>query len=102
MTFRTCRTVRKCGAALCGRTIPHRNFFIAILDELGNFKPFEPYLFFWSKVRPSAAECGRTVRVGAAECGWARPSSAECGKGLETLKGAKIAFFQFMIQVAPS
>ena len=44
-------------------------FFIAFLDELGNFKHFEPYLFFLVK---SAAECGRTVRPGAdraVQCG---------------------------------
>ena len=72
MTFRTCRTVRKCGAALCGRTIPHRNFFIAFLDELGNFKHFEPYLFFGHFLVKSAAECGPHS---AAKCGWVRPSS---------------------------
>ena len=70
MTFRTCRTVRKCGAALCGRTIPHRNFFIAFLDELGNFKHFEPYLFFGQFLVKSAAECGRTVRAGAGVRKW--------------------------------
>ena len=62
MTFRTCRTVRKCGAALCGRTIPHRNFFIAFLDELGNFKHFEPYLFFGQfLVKSAAAKSGAAL-----------------------------------------
>ena len=56
MTFRICRTVRKCGTAQCGRTIPHQNFFIAFLDELGNSKHFEPYFFFgdfWAKLAKS-------------------------------------------------
>ena len=45
MSFRTF-------SALCGSAAPHsagvvahQIFFIAFLDELGNFKPFETYFF---------------------------------------------------------
>ena len=48
------------------RVTLRQKFFIAFLDELGNFKHFEPYLFFWSKVRQSAA----------AQCGWVRMCAA--------------------------
>ena len=64
------RTVRKCGAAQCGCGWTLK-FFIAFLDELGNSKPFETYLFFgsfWSeKCGPhSTALCGQ---VRTAQCG---------------------------------
>ena len=55
--------------------LPHRNFFIAFLDELGNFKHFEPYLFFGQVLIKSAVECGRTVRPGADGCGRAEQSA---------------------------
>ena len=71
--------VTKHFAALCGpaqfRTIPHSNFFIPFLAELGNSKHFEPYLFFGQFVVKSEAKCGPHC---ATEFGW-------CGKGLEIL-----------------
>ena len=90
MTFRICRRVWKCGAAAQFRT---KIFFIAFLDELGNFKHFEPYLFFWSKVRQSAAaQCGK-VRT-------AQYSVDECGKGLENLEEFQKWFSAFYLLVA--
>ena len=52
------------------RTIPHQIFFIAFLEELDNFKHFEPYLFFGQFLVKSAAECDRTVRAGAGVRKW--------------------------------
>ena len=59
-------------------TLLRQKIFIAFLDELGNFKPFESYLFFC--LICTVRRCGTAqaphsaVRV--------RESEAECGNGL--------------------
>ena len=102
MPFRTCRTVRKCGAALCGRTIPYRNFFIAFLDELGNFKPFETYFFLVILVSKVRAAQYRTVQQSVAECGQHSVASFDGNSPRNLLKSTLGPFSILPVMVAPS
>ena len=80
------------------RVTLRQKFFMAFLDELGNFKPFEPYFFLVKSV----AECGRTVRVGPARYGCAAEicQVRQRPRGLKS--DQKFIFHHLQVQVAPS